>query len=175
MAVKFFAAKGTRFSDKDVQVAGKFLYSRYSSTFTPRDVLEAARPKSSPIHKYFDWDDKTAAEKYRLEQARRLVRAITIVVEDVQTRAFTSPIKVSVDNGKFTKGFFRVDKAIGNPDIWDQVLTRALEELESFELKYRNLKELKPVFSALTQIKERRKWQQKRSQKRPQKRKKRKS
>ena len=41
-----------------------------------RDVLDAARDPSSPLHGCFEWDDGRAAEAYRLEQARELIRSI---------------------------------------------------------------------------------------------------
>src|SRR2546421_688544 len=47
----------------------------------PPDVVDAARPKSSPLHEHFDWDDTDAAEKWRLEQARHLIRFAIQVVE----------------------------------------------------------------------------------------------
>lgn len=41
---------------------------------TPEAVVEDARDPESPLHDEFEWDDSVAAEKYRLEQARRLLR-----------------------------------------------------------------------------------------------------
>jgi len=55
---------------------------------SPADVVETARDPASPLHHCFDWDDSTAAESWRLEQARRLIRSVRVVVihEDVQVR-----------------------------------------------------------------------------------------
>jgi hypothetical protein len=47
---------------------------------TPEDVLNAAEDPSSPLHGWFDWNDDTAAHKYRLEQARMLIRTITVEI-----------------------------------------------------------------------------------------------
>ena len=51
-------------------------------------VLDAARPASSPIHDCFDWNDSEAAEKWRLEQARELIRRVKIelVYQEVSVR-----------------------------------------------------------------------------------------
>lgn len=46
----------------------------------PADVVDAARPADSPLHSHFEWDDGAAAERYRLNQARTLIRSITINV-----------------------------------------------------------------------------------------------
>lgn len=42
------------------------------------DVLDSARPKDSPLHPAFEWDDGVAAEAYRLNQARHIIRAVVI-------------------------------------------------------------------------------------------------
>jgi len=45
---------------------------------TARDVLEEARDPGHPLHARFEWDDSIAAERYRLEQARQLIREIKV-------------------------------------------------------------------------------------------------
>ena len=53
------------------------------------EVVASARPEQSPLHDVFEWDDATAAEEYRLEQARGLVRSVCVVVtgdDGVETR-----------------------------------------------------------------------------------------
>jgi hypothetical protein len=49
---------------------------------TPDLVLEAARDETSPLHSHFEWDDSEAAEKWRQEQARRLIRSVRIVYRE---------------------------------------------------------------------------------------------
>lgn len=46
----------------------------------PADVVEAARDPASPLHSHFEWNDSAAAEKYRLDQARTLIRSVKIEV-----------------------------------------------------------------------------------------------
>lgn len=46
----------------------------------PADVVEAARDPQSPLHSHFEWDDTDAARKYRLDQARTLIRSVKIEV-----------------------------------------------------------------------------------------------
>lgn len=42
-------------------------------SITPQEVLEKARDENSELHKCFEWDNDIAAEKYRLEQARKII------------------------------------------------------------------------------------------------------
>jgi hypothetical protein len=46
----------------------------------PGDVVERARDEDSPLHSHFEWDDGQAAEKYRLHQARALIRTVKLMV-----------------------------------------------------------------------------------------------
>lgn len=44
------------------------------------EVLDAARPETSPLHSFFNWDDSAAAEQYRLGQAEGLIRRYTVTI-----------------------------------------------------------------------------------------------
>jgi hypothetical protein len=46
----------------------------------PADVVEKARDPDSPLHSHFEWDNTAAAEKYRLVQARTLIRTVKLMV-----------------------------------------------------------------------------------------------
>lgn len=48
---------------------------------TPEQIVNEARAKDSPIHHFFTWDDSEAAEKWRIEEARELLKRIKIVVQ----------------------------------------------------------------------------------------------
>ena len=45
----------------------------------PSEVVAAAKPKTSPLHCEFTWDDTKAAHEYRLNEARHLIRVVTWV------------------------------------------------------------------------------------------------
>lgn len=44
----------------------------------PDDLIERSRPADSPIHDLFTWDDADAAQKYRLEEARHVLRSLVV-------------------------------------------------------------------------------------------------
>lgn len=56
------------------------LYERHGE-LTATLVVDEARPKTAPLHPFFEWDDKVAAAEHRLEQARAMIRRVTFVVE----------------------------------------------------------------------------------------------
>lgn len=47
----------------------------------PSEVVDEARPKSSPLHGEFEWQDNKAAHEYRLIQARQLIRLAVPVIK----------------------------------------------------------------------------------------------
>lgn len=55
-------------------------------------VIEAAREPASPLHAGFEWDDTKAAHEHRLAQARRLIRAVQVVISETKRE----PVFVSV-------------------------------------------------------------------------------
>lgn len=76
---EYFARDGSGFSNKDAQKIGPVLDELSKQTeVTARDVVDAARSSQSPLHDYFEWDDRLAADHYRLRQARNMLGAIKI-------------------------------------------------------------------------------------------------
>lgn len=63
---------------------------------TPQIVVDEARPEDAPLHSHFEWDDSVAGEKYRREQAGRMIRSVRIeytpasATERKYVRAFSS-------------------------------------------------------------------------------------
>lgn len=49
---------------------------------TPQAVLDEARSRRHPLHGRFEWNDTEAAEKYRLAQARNLIRSVRVSYVD---------------------------------------------------------------------------------------------
>lgn len=52
---------------------------------TPANVVAAARPKKSPLHSHFTWDQKENSERYLLLQAAALLRRMKIRYENPAT------------------------------------------------------------------------------------------
>ena len=111
-----------------------------------------AKPKESVIHSCFEWDDRDAAEKYRLQQAGELIRNIvTVCVKKddeakVEVRAFVN-IK-SEDE----RGYKEITAVVSKQDDYAYLLNCAKRELEAFEKKYAVLQELCAVFQAIKAV-----------------------
>ena len=117
----------------------------------PQTVVESARPIRSPLHSRFEWDDSTAGEKYRIWQARQLIR---VAVEMIPGMASTTEVFVSLSSDRIDGNGYRIQTEVfKDEDLRNQLLQDALDELEIFKIKYRRLVELNKVFSAIKAVK----------------------
>ena len=117
----------------------------------PAEVVLQARKSNSPLHEYFDWDDSIAAEKWRIEQAQHMIRAVVRIIEQTKkpVRVFVS---LTPDRGK-EGGYREIITVLRNPDQRQQLLRDAVSELESFKQKYSMLTELAAIFMAMKKVK----------------------
>jgi hypothetical protein len=111
------------------------------------DLVERARDPASPLHPAFEWDDAAAAESWRVEQAKYLIRSIEVLVDrqEIQQtiRAFVS-VKRDDD-----RSYTSVSHAMEDPELRQQVLLAALKELEAWQNRHAELVELATVFAAI--------------------------
>ena len=111
----------------------------------PEDVLAAAKPARSPLHRCFEWDDTAAAEAYRLVQAGHLIRCVEVVFEEAPevepTRAFVHVVQDEDDEPTYT----HVAHAMRYKNLREQVLAQALSEAKRWAARYKQLKELAEV------------------------------
>ena len=146
------AGRGKFISNKQAQVYGEYLAElskEKKNQLTAQDVVNDARNTKSPIHDYFEWDDSMAAEKYRLEQARCLIRSIDIVVtyqgEEKPVRAI-----VCVEySGR--EAYVPIQVVAKNADLRQQIIEKALSEIISWQGRYETYKELGLIFGAIKQ------------------------
>ncbi len=53
---------------------------QHHGRLTPEAVVNEARDPASDLHNCFEWDDATAADQHRLNQARELIRGVKVTV-----------------------------------------------------------------------------------------------
>lgn len=82
--ITYRARPGHGLSHKEAAIVGPVLQGlvETSGRLDPQLVVRTARPKGSPLHRHFEWDDRKAGERFRLWQARQLVRSVEIVIEE---------------------------------------------------------------------------------------------
>lgn len=119
----------------------------------PKAVVDAARSEESPLHKSFDWDDSEAAEKWRVTQARNLIRAV-VTYEKVGNKSVSTRVFVSLTPDREEHGVgYRLTSSVMSDDAHrQQMLSDAMGEMQRFKEKYRRLSELAKVFAAMDAV-----------------------
>lgn len=114
------------------------------------DVVEAARNKDSPLHNKFEWEDSEAAEKYRLIQARMLL-SICVQYIDSGSKKVPTKVFVSLSTDRIKRGgeagYRNFVDVIADDDMKNQMLMDSLNQMRSFEERYKTLKELEGLLA----------------------------
>lgn len=138
---EYVARSGSEFSHKDAAIIGPVLKSlSEQGGVTARDVLDTARSKNSPLHAYFQWDDKVAADEHRLYQARSMLRSIRVRyvdgdgIETKEARAFqvvrTAPFETAPRR-------YRTFQVLhGDTAFAAQMMDSAIDDLMNWKHKY---------------------------------------
>lgn len=111
------------------------------SKIKPAAVVDAARSVDNPLHPHFEWDDSIAAESHRIQQARNLVRCITILPSKSKGRSITGErpafLSITTDDGE--RGYRPLKVILNNRELRRQVLANAHRDLLAWEKRYNML------------------------------------
>lgn len=138
MAKRWKPTDGAGFNSEMAQVLGKILES-LGNTPTPKQLVDAARPVKSPIHKLFEWDDTKAAERFRIYQARNHINHIEVEIvhegKSTFTKAYHSVIVETENEGK-ERAYKSVAAVRSNKEYAEQVVENARDELRYWRTRY---------------------------------------
>lgn len=129
----------------DANKVGKELEELENSldSLDTKNIVNFAKDEKSELHKCFEWDDKVAGEKYRLQQANQILTSISIVSKEEDSkpevvRAFVN-IKDSEDN---ERKFKNIAKVLENEDEYSQIKKKAYDDLVRCKDRYSKIIEL---------------------------------
>lgn len=137
----------------DAQKAGEALAKlekKHNGLLEPGMIVEAARAEQSPLHPHFEWDDGVAAENYRADQAREIIRALTVDISrsNIEPREIRAFVNVEVGGDQ---GYVSTATAMRSIDLRRQVIAKAWAELEAWRQRHAELTELGRIFSLIDQ------------------------
>jgi hypothetical protein len=148
-----FAVKG------DPVVIGRHLEQIRDAdgALAPEAVLRDAEREESPLHPCFEWDDTEAARRYRLEQARYLIRAIEV---EYETRGPDQATVVAVQyvtlgGRNQTEPYQDIRTVMGDAAKRARYVAAVLRDLQAIREKHRHLRELAEVYAAIDQAAQR--------------------
>jgi hypothetical protein len=106
---------------------------------TPKAVVETARNPKNILHKHFEWDDSAAAEAYRLDQARTVIRCIHVEDDDARDGHAVAFISITDKSGT---SYRTLDAVKNSADLQARVLAQAERDLEAWQRRYRLLEDV---------------------------------
>ena len=146
--------KGARNTSVDPQIVGEHLEElreTHGGSLKPADVVNDARPADALLNPLFEWDDGLAAEAYRQEQARGVMRSIVVQYETSETeqpktvRAF---VNIRDDDSRYTSTV----AAMSDDHLRQQLLQRAWNDLLAWRKRYAEFEEFYMVFHAMADV-----------------------
>ena len=104
---------------------------------TPEQVVEAARDPASPLHEEFEWDDTEAGHKWRLNQARTLIRSVrvTIQVQNVPVPTIAYIHDPEADG----QGYRHVSQVRNDAEVAQRALAREINRVGSSAARARDI------------------------------------
>lgn len=138
------------------QVVGdhlEFLREGAGGELTPAMVLEDAAGHNSPLHPLFEWCDSEAAHRYRLHQARQLIRAIVVRYRETRDSApKTVHAFVNLRNDDKQHFYTTTVVAMSDEQLRAKAVRQAWAELQAFRKRYGNLIEFGQLFASLDDL-----------------------
>lgn len=114
---------------------------------TPQNVVDyAAEHPESELYKCFTWDDIKAANEWRKQEARMVMR--TLVYQDDDNEE-TPKVRVLQ---RATDSYLPVRIIARDPDEYNALLQRAKAELAAFKERYKTLVELEEILDLIDRV-----------------------
>jgi len=148
---KYKRVNGSPYNATETKIIGKEI-SRLiedGKVLTEEDIIKAAKKADNPLHDFFEWDNRKAAAKYRIGQAKSMLMHIN-VVENPGTKSemIYCIVKKVTKGGKsfYTKATSSKNSAKKTRDIRAKL---GMTQLRSWYAHYGDLSEFKTVASAI--------------------------
>ena len=120
---------------------------KHDGLLRAEDVVEFARNPRTVLHTKFTWDNTEAAERFRLMQARQVIRVHVKIYprEKQKVRAYVSMLKDRAQGG----GYRATDEVMRIEALREQLLYQAHREMRAFMSRYEHLEELAGVIASM--------------------------
>jgi hypothetical protein len=131
----------------------EMLRQKFKGELTPQDVLDDARHGNSPLHPFFEWDNGVAAEQYRLQQARGLIKSVVAIYVSDDKPAVRAKAYIHVPEPG-APHYRETSHALSQAKTRQMVLDRAWNELKQWKARYRDLEEFAGLVHIIDRIDE---------------------
>lgn len=121
---------------------------------TPEQVVEKGKDPKTELSKCFTRNDKEAAYKWRLREAREIMRQLIVITkpdtEEEQERKEPIQFRLLMKNdNSHSSGYKQTLVMVRDEDEYQKLLSMAREELRVFKKKYGMLSELREILDLI--------------------------
>jgi hypothetical protein len=111
-----------------------------------KDVVVQASAEDSPLHPCFTWDDTAAAHKYRMHEARELIRSIVVLKNetDKPTPVYWNVIIKKTENATAEQFYQNTTVLMKRPEEYASALRGILGDLTAAQAGLEQLRALAP-------------------------------
>jgi hypothetical protein len=155
MALTFQWKEGARFNI-DPNVAGREIERirrLKGGSMVGEEIIPYAADPKNPLHCLFDWNDRSAAHRFRADLARKLVGCVIEVSPNPPQEERRAYVSVCIANpsspNEFGPRFVRTKDALEDPELRQQIISGALSEFRVLRQKYSGLPELAIICQAI--------------------------
>lgn len=142
------------YKGKDVTKVANEIFS-ISDNPTNAQIVEKAKDESTELHSMFEWNDTRAAQKYREQQAHKIVTSIQIIPVGLNNKGEEKPLTERpirlLHHLNGNPGYIPIHRIMNDEVMHRQLLEQAYSDLRAFQYKYATLQELQPIFALIPQ------------------------
>lgn len=139
---KIFKYRPGRSWPIDAQTAGEELHkiAERDGGIEPQVVVDDSKPPSAPLHKCFTWDNSLAANKFRVNEARKLTGSVmTVLFEEKEPQPGDNEfINVRIDG---ERKYVPQEVVFKDEDLSQQALNEVVHSLNHFRVKLNKYKD----------------------------------
>lgn len=136
--------------DDQARIELEAIYTR-DQALDPHAVVDAARPKDSPLHRYFEWNNGTAAEAWRVHQARQLIRVAVTIIPSISNGRIREFVSLTNLRQTGTGSYLATVDILADDQRYSQARADAITALLGLQARFRYIGELAPVWDAIAQ------------------------
>ena len=125
------------------------------------DIVRSARKTGNPLHGQFTWGNRIAADKFRIEEARQLIKSIDVVwyekgeSKEMRAREFFSISRAHIE-GRTTGGsssdvgkFAIIEEVMISDTLLREQTCEAIRQLDNWRRRYAWLDALESLVNAI--------------------------
>jgi len=122
---------------------------------TPAQIVEMARDPNALLHGCFTWDNGEAAESWRKQEARQILRAVRYYDAGKDIGRAYEAVRLRTDDGAIRRGYMESKQAASDPDLRMQVLRQAMRQMIALRKRFQSFSELSGVWTQLEDVAQR--------------------